>query len=696
MTATHPADARGTIITFYSFKGGVGRTMALLNCAVILAKRGRRVLAIDLDLEAPGISYLARDKEIRPSEVGFVDLLLHHFNNPRHSPLLADKPLLGYLRRFFPEEPKTKEERGCVDILPSGNLTDLAGYQQRLHELNLRERYEKGVGKPVLKFFKEDVLLRTDYDYILIDSRTGWSDEATIAIRDLADHLVLLFALNHQNVEGTATVLRSLAKSRAENGEGPRTVTCVASPIPMGEHELFARRIGEAERAINEAWPQPGESKSLLKVFLPYTPNLALDEQLHLVLRKGHPLTEAYNKLATELQHLTHDTPDRFVEQLQASLESENVVQALASLKELADFGSLEAKLYLSRWLAGLAEARIDSLHGALLRNFARERRFDTVIPLLQESLPVSVHRSQTYEQLCHLHLLNDDLPSAEKEMRQAVKHFPGEARLHRALGDLLWQHLDKPEEALTCYQQEIDLLPDMPNGHRALAAFYWRNKRIEGHLELAEKAFERAWECDGSAYYVHLFRSYADFLWQEKSDFATAEKRYKTALLQARRPQPHPPNRVSTRLHHAEMLMALEPSNDARRAILQGRNPYDVAEDEFERGWKYYRSIRAWAKALLLIGAGLLQRLRGRDDALILGRLKFLIKEGFVHERYSTSGFFSRKMGELEPDDKTLYVTLVEVLRGLKPCAVLEHDPRWRTIEKQDSLPGPLFPSQT
>ena len=40
-------------VTFYSFKGGVGRTMALINAAAILAGRGRRVLMIDFDLEAP-------------------------------------------------------------------------------------------------------------------------------------------------------------------------------------------------------------------------------------------------------------------------------------------------------------------------------------------------------------------------------------------------------------------------------------------------------------------------------------------------------------------------------------------------------------------------------------------------------------------------------------------------------------------
>jgi Mrp family chromosome partitioning ATPase len=45
----------GRIITFYSYKGGTGRTMAVSNVAWILASNGYDVLLIDWDLEAPGL-----------------------------------------------------------------------------------------------------------------------------------------------------------------------------------------------------------------------------------------------------------------------------------------------------------------------------------------------------------------------------------------------------------------------------------------------------------------------------------------------------------------------------------------------------------------------------------------------------------------------------------------------------------------
>src|SRR6185295_1485426 len=42
-------------VAFYSYKGGVGRTLLVANTAQFLAMSGRKVVALDLDLEAPGL-----------------------------------------------------------------------------------------------------------------------------------------------------------------------------------------------------------------------------------------------------------------------------------------------------------------------------------------------------------------------------------------------------------------------------------------------------------------------------------------------------------------------------------------------------------------------------------------------------------------------------------------------------------------
>src|SRR6266404_2769057 len=66
------------ICTFYSYRGGSGRTMTAANVAWILASNGRRVLAVDWDLEAPGLDrYFAPflDGDLLMSSEGLIDLI---------------------------------------------------------------------------------------------------------------------------------------------------------------------------------------------------------------------------------------------------------------------------------------------------------------------------------------------------------------------------------------------------------------------------------------------------------------------------------------------------------------------------------------------------------------------------------------------------------------------------------------------
>ena len=60
------------IVTFYSYKGGVGRSMALANVAEWFRLQGLRVVMVDWDLEAPGLEsfFSAADSKERKAIVG--------------------------------------------------------------------------------------------------------------------------------------------------------------------------------------------------------------------------------------------------------------------------------------------------------------------------------------------------------------------------------------------------------------------------------------------------------------------------------------------------------------------------------------------------------------------------------------------------------------------------------------------------
>ena len=80
MTGVGSAERNGKIVTFYSYKGGTGRSMALANVGWVLASSGKRVLAIDWDLEAPGLERYFVDytwrSAIEQEGAGFLDLLV--------------------------------------------------------------------------------------------------------------------------------------------------------------------------------------------------------------------------------------------------------------------------------------------------------------------------------------------------------------------------------------------------------------------------------------------------------------------------------------------------------------------------------------------------------------------------------------------------------------------------------------------
>ena len=42
------------VISFYAYKGGAGKTTALIKTALLLAEKGKRTAIIDMDLDEPG------------------------------------------------------------------------------------------------------------------------------------------------------------------------------------------------------------------------------------------------------------------------------------------------------------------------------------------------------------------------------------------------------------------------------------------------------------------------------------------------------------------------------------------------------------------------------------------------------------------------------------------------------------------
>ena len=225
------------IITFYSYKGGVGRTLALANIGVLLAKLGKRVLLMDWDLEAPGL-----DRYFQPylengfaSDRGIVHLL--------HQ--AAENPACDW--RSHVQEVTVRAENTSADasyrlsIIPSGVAS--TDYGLKVRSFSWSTFMEENDGGPILERWRDE--WKKDFDFILIDSRTGITDTGGICTVLLPDLLVLVFTANDQSFEGALAISQSAQVER-------RNLAVQRPPLTI--LPLLSRFDGRKETDLAEQW----------------------------------------------------------------------------------------------------------------------------------------------------------------------------------------------------------------------------------------------------------------------------------------------------------------------------------------------------------------------------------------------------------------------------------------------------------
>lgn len=216
----------GRIVTFYSYKGGTGRSMALANFAWLAAANGGRVLAIDWDLEAPGLHRYFRPFLVDP-DLFETDGLTDAFwalaaaalaSQPSQSrfPNSLDSELI--IETF---ENATRQldwkfaTGGIIDFIGAGRQGQT--YSEAVNTFDWKRFYDLG-GAAILDVIKDD--LRSKYDWILIDSRTGVSDTSGICTMQMPDIVVPCFTLNRQSIEGVTAILHSIREYQKASPAG--------------------------------------------------------------------------------------------------------------------------------------------------------------------------------------------------------------------------------------------------------------------------------------------------------------------------------------------------------------------------------------------------------------------------------------------------------------------------------------------
>lgn len=388
----------GKILTFYSFKGGVGRTMALANVAYTAATNGYRVLVMDWDLEAPGLGYYFRGlieaqeaKKLKETE-GTLDLLWQWSNAIRSCKNQSD--FNSVVSFFETDNPFVKlttplnplhfnEFSGSLDFIGAGAKTVLTAeptpYENALAQFSWSNFFDQEAGGFLLNCFRK--WAKTNYDLILIDSRTGLADVAGICTMQIPDMVALCFILNRQNIDGVAKVSSAIRTAR-EDGipvlaipmRVTRSDTAEESDARARASTELTRIGGFSNETVTEDFRKfsimASESVPFYETLAPFAainPHLDLLSTNYLQLTTN--ILEKIHSRRLEKQLTIPAYNEEFLEQARRRLQPRHATVEYISKLRTADPARIASELH--RLLEGALETEMDG--GGLDENYLIE-----------------------------------------------------------------------------------------------------------------------------------------------------------------------------------------------------------------------------------------------------------------------------------------------------------------------------------
>ncbi|GAA3444658.1 MinD/ParA family ATP-binding protein [Planomonospora venezuelensis] len=240
------------IAAMHSFKGGVGRTLHGVALADAIAQRGERVLLVDADLEAPGITWMFRAQG-RRVDFGYEDFLalLHSSDDGRPD----DAVRLG--AAYLPNQRIDNvivmpTRRSLLDIAPPRlEPTDLLTPDRSIYYLT-----------ESLAELAERLGART----VLIDLRAGSSELAAPILLDPRIQRIFVTTVSDQSLYGTLRTIQELGRRAPTRTDDPASVAVITQFREDGHRELAvsaATRLRDAISGTLEPNTQEGEDRTV-------------------------------------------------------------------------------------------------------------------------------------------------------------------------------------------------------------------------------------------------------------------------------------------------------------------------------------------------------------------------------------------------------------------------------------------------
>jgi cellulose biosynthesis protein BcsQ len=464
-------------VTFYSYKGGVGRTMALTNVAAMLAKEGRRVFVIDFDLEAPGLDSF-EGLGCSKGHAGVVEYVKEYLETNKAPDI----------ERFVQEcHPRTNHLRGKLWLMPSGKKD--AAYNRSRAGIDWAELYEKRDGERFVENWKAAIETIYRPDYVLIDSRTGLTDVGGICTLHFPQLVVLLYALNDQNIHGIAGVARAI--SGAKTTRPPQLLT-VATPVPA----MFKEKTGLLKDRLDLAEKELGVKPHCQ---IHYDPRVALKEEILVWEEKTRSLENRicweYEKLRKSLADYAVAGLDFLLKESDCAIEEQDEEQAKRVAQDLTREYSDRAESYYAIAKASRAFGKLDLVEQHLRRAVEIDPYFEPAFDELIAFLRAKKRLADAIEvsQSCLAALDNDS-------------HGQRKTRILDTLGELAMA-AGQYDIAVDAHQQLIDRADKDASDAQRLAYLYnyTESKRRAGRgvdqleLQKIKQSYEQSTVTEGA-----------------------------------------------------------------------------------------------------------------------------------------------------------------------------------------------------
>lgn len=222
------------MLAFHSFKGGAGRTVHAVALADELARRGHRVLLVDGDLEAPGVTWMYQAQG-GVCDIAYEDVLALLHGAPQSEQSEAVGIAAPYLAN---QEVARYPDGGVLAVLPASRRLRLGPSRIEPAHLITKDRSAYFLTESLA-----ELAAAAGLGTVLIDLRAGASELSAPVLLDPRVQRVFVTTLSSQSLEGTEQLICQLgAKAPAVEGRDPAPAAVVT------QYRLDAHTV-EAEQA---------------------------------------------------------------------------------------------------------------------------------------------------------------------------------------------------------------------------------------------------------------------------------------------------------------------------------------------------------------------------------------------------------------------------------------------------------------